>query len=235
MSTHPCSASRNTRFGDRSRATSARWLNASTPAAAPSMMRAHSVDSSGPSASCSAKLGCVQRSNATKRRPSPSPTGQARIRFGWSIAARAPAASRSRCLAARVGSLGSRAVTAPASCPFPVDGARTLPGAGEPGASGCFVTSPGVVEGQRVRLRRGRRRLRRGRRLVNRRRRSGGRRGRSDGRGRSDVRLGGARRAPWSVDSYTLGRLGGLHWRGGGGGRGSRSARRERRQLRRTP
>jgi hypothetical protein len=211
MSMPPRSGSTSTRSGVRSRATSVRRLSASTPAAAPSRMRAHAVGSSGAAARSSLKLGCGYRSNATKRRPSPSPTDHTRIRFGWSIAARAATASRNRRLAPREGSLGSRAVTVAASCPSRVDRSRTLPHARKPMASGSSVTSPGVVEGHRLRRWSGRRRRRRGRRFVDRSRRTGRRCGRSNGCRRSGARRGRPRHGPWSVDGDVPRRLGALH------------------------
>jgi hypothetical protein len=198
-------------------------------------MRAHAVGSSGAAARSSLKLGCGHRSTATNRRPFPSPTAHARTRFGWSIAARAATASRSRRLAPRDGSLGSRAVTVAASCPSRVDRSRTLPDARKPVASGSSVMSPGVVEGHRLRLWSGRRRRRRGRRLVNRSRRRGRRRGRSNGRRRSGARRGSPRHGPWSVDGDVPRRLGALHLHLDGHRRGLGRARRERRQLRGTP
>jgi hypothetical protein len=238
MSTPPCSGWTRTRDGVRLRATSACWFSASTPAAAPSSMRAHWVGPRGGSARRSVRVGCGHGSSTTKRRPSPSPTGQARSRFGWSIAARAATASRSRRLAARVGSLGSRATTASRSRPFRVDRTRILPGPRKPGESGGAVTSPRVVKGHDVRLGRLRTRLRRGRRfvdwgrrLVHRGRRC---RGRTGARGTKDIGIGRRRCAPWAL---APGRLDGRHRRGGGrwGGHGCPPARRKRRQLRRTP
>jgi hypothetical protein len=86
-----------------------------------------------------------------------------------------------------------------------------LPDARKPMASGS-VTSPGVVEGHRLRLWSGRRRRRRrGRRFVDRSRRRGRRRGRSNGRRTSGARRGRPRRGPWSVDGDVPGRLGALH------------------------
>jgi hypothetical protein len=238
-STQPCSGWTNTRSGVRPRATSPRRLSASTPAAAPSRRREHSVGPRGESSSSSPSVGCGHRSNTTKRRPSPSPTGQARTRFGWSIAARAATASRSRRLAPRVGSLGSRATTGPRSRPFQVDRARTMPDARKPGESGWSVTSPRVVKHHCARLGSRWSRLWRRRRFVDRRRRfvfRGRRRRRDAGRsgGRGDVGVGSRRCEPWAPAPR---RLGGLHRprSRGWGGHGCPPARRERRQIRRTP
>jgi hypothetical protein len=229
MRTPPCSGSTSTRSGVRSRATSAHSLSAPTAAAAPPRTRAHAVGSSGAAARSSLKLGCVHRSIATNRRPSPSPRAHARTRFGWSIAARAATASRSRRLAPRDGSLGSREATAPVSCPSRVDRSRTLPDARKPVAGGCSVMSPGVVEGHRLRLWSGRRRSRRGWRLVDRSRRRVRRRGGSNGRRRSGGRRGRSRHGPWSIDGDAPRRLGALHLHSDGRGLGR--GRRERRQV----